>query len=645
MKRRLLPFFLFFVMALSLPGQVVSAKKTPAKAAFNFHDADLRTVIESVSKITGKNFIIDPRVKGKVNIVSGRPLAADDIYETFLDLLKLHGYAAVPVGKVVNIVPLADAAHDSPPLVERKSVSPNGVLTRIYKPHYVAAAQLAKLLKPIFPAPGALIADQSGNTLIISAQAAKVERILAVIQRLDVADQGDMVTIPLQYADAANIANMVEQIEIKKRGLTPRQLRLVVDDRTNSILVAGKEEYVLKAKALIANLDTPVKETGKIQVVFLHYAKAKSLADVLSQLTIVKKMAPTPGKKGAKAGGRLVQIQADEETNALIIAAPPAVMKTLQGVIRQLDVLRPQVLIEAIIAEVSAAKSAELGVQWRATTDVNSNSSGIIGGTSYSVGSGASINQASVTPLAVGDGLSLGYFDGVSDFLGTEILNLGVLIRALANDANTNILSTPSLVTLDNESAEIIVGQNVPFVTGSYTSTGASVLPENPFQTIERRDIGVKLKVRPQINDGDIIRLDIEQEVSNLTDKVNEGGTITNNRSIKTSVMVQDGRILVLGGLISDDVQEGVQKVPILGSIPLLGYLFRYKKSQHLKQNLMVFLRPHIIRGQTQTARLTGDRYEAMRRRQQKMKDKGKDESLLKESPSPVLPSLDKKEP
>jgi general secretion pathway protein D len=335
-----------------------------------------------------------------------------------------------------------------------------------------------------------------------------------------------------------------------------------------------------------------------------------------------------------------LNVQADESTNALIITAPPAVAKSLISVIRQLDIRRPQVMIEAVIAEVATGAGAELGVQWRATEVTSANESGLVGGTSFSGTAVPNINILSsgdVSSLGAISGFNLGYLNGATDILGAT-LNLGALVSALASDSDTNILSTPSLVTMDNEEAEIVVGQNVPFSTGSYTSTGNND-PTNPFTTYERKDVGLKLKVVPQINEGNTIRLDIEQEVSNLVSTSTNnvvGLQITSTREIRTSVMVDDGKILVLGGLISDDIQETEQRVPILGSIPLLGWLFRYNKSTHDKRNLMVFLRPTILRDSEANNRITFNKYDYMRRLQQDFQDRGI--ALLPDSASPVLP-------
>jgi len=374
-------------------------------------------------------------------------------------------------------------------------------------------------------------------------------------------------------------------------------------------------------------------------VVFLSYARAKDLLPILSAIEPTAQ--GTKGKTPRQKNNKGFNIQADEATNALVITAPPSTMKSLLTVVRKLDIRRAQVLIEAVIAEISTGDGVELGVQWSSTSITSSNDDGVIGGTNFSSATNPSINQLRADPLTAAAGLSgfnLGYLEGTANILGEEILNLGVLVTALSTNSDNNILSTPSLVTMDNEEAEIIVGNNVPFATGSYTSTGSDN-PENPFTTYEREDVGLTLKVTPQINEGETIRLDLEQEVSNLTPSTSNtivGLQVTTTRQIKTSVMVDDGKILVLGGLINDDIQETVQKFPLLGSIPILGWFFRYTKTTHEKRNLMVFLKPTILRDAETGNRITFDKYDYMRRLQMKMRDEGV--SLLPDSELPILP-------
>ncbi len=615
---------IFTMLAMFFMGAGLAAGE--GKVTFNFQDVDIRSVIESVSKLTGKTFIVDPAVKGKVTIVSTQAMSEAEIYGVFLSVLQVHEFVAVDSGEVVKIIPLVRAKQDMTNAYvdsEAPKAPEDRAITVLYKLHNVPANQLVPVLRPLVDPKSYLAAHDESNMIIISDRAANVERLTRIIKRIDVAGTGEIQMVHLEHADARDVVTVIEGLmrsAQKKEAPGTDKFQAVADERTNSILLAGDQADILRMKSLIAYLDTPVAAEGSTQVVFLRFAKAKDLAGILSGSGVAIEL---PGEKKAPqkapAGKSEVNIQADEANNALIITAAPQAMKALQDVIRKLDIRRAQVVIEAVIAEISTDKSAELGIQWR-STDGMADKNGYIGGTNFGANG---INALSVNPLSVGDGFSMGYFRGTTKILGKEILNLGAVIRALAGDGDANILSTPTLVTMDNEEATFSVGKNVPFLTGSYTSTGSatagtSSTPSNPFQTIERKDVGLLLKVKPQINEGDTIRLDIEQETSSIAPDTVGSDIITNTRKIKTNVMVEDGKILVLGGLIQDDVTESVKKVPLLGDIPVLGALFRYTTSTHNKRNLMVFLRPVVLRNEATSDRITFDKYDFMRRQQVK---------------------------
>lgn len=624
---------LLFLGAISALTATVRAEED---IAFNFNNADIRVVIKSVARITGKNFIIDPKVKGEVTIVSSETMAAPELYSIFLSVLQVHGFTAVEAGNIVKVIPAASARQEMDTLTSEGGGSTPGdlAITKLYKLRYVPADQMVGILRPLVASTSYLIAHKQSNMLIMVDRAANIQRLIQIIERIDQPTTGDTEIIHIQHAAAAELVSVIAALEGKRDPKTGDNLRLIANDRTNSILLSGDAHDVLRAKALIAHLDIPIENEGSTQVIFLRYAKAKDLVPIL---TGIIKGESLPGK-APQSGLAQVTIQADEGNNALIITAAPLQMKSLQSVVGKLDIRRAQLMIEAIIAEVSIDKAAELGVQWRSTDDVGNDNTSFIGGTNFNA-AGSGINQAAINPLGIGDGLSLGFLKGTTEILGTEILNLGALLRVLSQTGDTNILSTPSLMTLDNEEAEIIVGQNVPFPTGSYTSTGSTTSSVNPFTTYERHDVGIKLKVKPQINEGDTIRLTITQEVSSVVSMDQSAGPTTNTRSINTSVLVDDGRLLVLGGLISDDIQAIEQKVPLLGSIPLLGRLFRYNSSKHVKRNLMVFLRPVIIRDAGISSRITYDKYDYMRGLQQDYEEKRS--SLTSDEQGPLLPPAD----
>ncbi|MBU0484740.1 MAG: type II secretion system secretin GspD [Proteobacteria bacterium] len=642
-KKLLMVLIVSFLIVLPRVSPAELEVSDEGKVTVNFQDVDIRTVAKSVAKITGRSFLLDPDIKGNVTIISSEPVSENELYPLFLAILQVHDFVAIDSDNVTKIIPLVRAKHDNFTVIDSEGdQSPaDSVVTIIYKLQYVAADQLVPILRPLVPAKCYLAAQVDSNMLIISDRKANIDRLTEIIKKIDLEESGDIEIMKLEYADAGEVVSVIEGLEGKanpKRN--DKSLRLIADARTNSILLSGSSYNILRIKTLITHLDSPIESEGTTQVIFLRYAKAKDLVDILRGVD-----AQSADKKNIKPSSQRtdLMIQADESTNALIINAAPAVMKNIRAVIRTLDIRRTQVLIEAIIAEVSTDKGAELGVQWRLTDMTNSSDDGFIGGTNFNTGDASpGINILSGDPVSgvMGlNGFNLGYVKGTASILGNTVLNIGTLVSALAADGDANILSTPSLVTMDNEEAEIVVGKNVPFATGSYTSTGSSN-PQNPFTTYERHDVGVKLKVMPQINEDDTIRLDIVQEVSNLTSVATDGGPITNNRTIKTIVMMDNGKILVLGGLISDDVSEVEQRVPILGSIPLIGYFFRYTKTGHNKQNLMVFLKATILRDENDSNKITFDKYDYMRRLQIDYREDGI--SLMPDEVSPVMDEIKK---
>ncbi len=633
----------------------------PVQAApitLNLKDADINALVESMSVLTGKNFIVDPRVKGKVTIISAKPMDEKELYEVFLAVLGVHGFAAIPGNNVIKIVPAAGAKQESVPTVDSRSrAEADQIVTRIIQVQNVSAAQIVPILRPLIPPQGHLAAYTPTNVLIISDTAGNVERIAAIIARIDLASNEEVEIVALRHASATEIVRVLTALEQGKGRNDPAAAvgtppRMVADERSNSILLSGDKASRLRLRALITHLDTPVDSGGNTQVVYLRYAKAKDLMTVLqgvskSLSSEAARNAPMPtGQPGMPPGGSssggssLVDIQADDSTNALVITAPPDLIRSLRSVIAQLDVRRAQVLVEAVIAEISAEKTAELGVQWVAYGN------SVIGFTNLGSGNTSLANIVSLaaqvdagsTTLPAVDRVPQGLHMAVGDFSGDN--QFGALISALAKDADTNVLSTPTVVTLDNEEAEIIVGQNVPFVTGNYTTSTSSTAASsvgNPFQTIQRDDVGIKLKVKPQINEGNAVKLEISQEVSSVVPSANAAtqGPTTNKRSIKTKVLVEDGQVLVLGGLIDENLNENAQKVPFLGDIPLLGNLFRYRGTTKLKRNLMVFLHPVILRDATQGTLHTNDKYSYIR--DQQLAARARADYLLPSEQSPLL--------
>ncbi len=610
------------------------------KATLNLKDADIRVLIDTVSEITGNNFIIDPRVKAKVTVVSTHPMASSEIYQVFLSILQVHGFAAVQTGDVTKIVPDVSAKQGPVPIVTKSNPGwGDQVVTRVVQIHNVPAAQLVPILRPLIPQQGQLAAYQPSNILLISDRAANINRLVKIISKIDRPDQSDIEIITLKNAPASQVARTLSTLQQKSAKGAPilGQPVITADDRTNSILISGDKSSRLRLRGIIAHLDTPLESGGNTQVIFLKYAKADELAPILSGISKSKvaSKGTAAGKKTAASSPiteRPVDIQADVSNNALIITGPPAALEELRRVVSQLDIRRAQVLLEAIIAEVSEDLASELGLQW-AIDGSSGSGTAPVGLTNFGDASSSLLSLAA-NPTAAGQGLLLGVANLVK---GST--NFAVLLKALKGDAATNILSTPTLMTLDNVEAEIKVGKNVPFITGQFTSTGSASGATNPFQTIERRDIGLTLRVKPQINEGDSVKLEIEQESSSLAaSSAGAADLITNTRSIKTSVMARDGQVIILGGLVDDTFTDSQQKVPLLGDIPILGHLFKYTTTKKSKQSLMVFIRPIILRDSALTNSYRQAKYSLLKARQ--MDANIADRGLIKNG-AILLPDLD----
>ncbi len=603
-----------------LAAQVSAQPRQPdnATATLNLKSADIGVLIQTVSEITGRSFIVDPKVGGKVTVISGRAMSPEEVWEVFTATLRIHGYAVVPAGSMWKVLPEGAAALDGRGgLVD----GPDAMVTRVVEVRQMPATELAALLQPLVPPTGRVAAQ--GNTLVISDRAGNVERLLRLVQRIDTATSNEVEVMPLTHADAGEVARTLAQLD--PQGASGQ--KLVADPRSNSLLLSGDRTRRLRLRTLIANLDTPLATGDGSQVIYLRNANAEDLVPVLESVaaTLTNTAVKSEGAKSATIG-------IHKETNALIITAPPAVFRDLASVVRQLDVRRAQVMVEAVIAEVSDELADELGVQWQATTvDNNPDGSlgtGVIGGTNYNGRNGVgSITGAMVNPLlSQGNGLSLGYLGGTVKIPGPngttiEVLQIGALVRALRGDGRANVLSRPSVITLDHQAAEFKVAQEVPFLTGSYANTGGGTNGNNsanPFQTIERKDVGLILRVTPHVNEGSGVRLEIVQEVSSLSPTQVAGAVdlITNKREIRTTVQVADGAMLVLGGLSSEEVTESVQGVPGLSQMPLIGGLFKSRQSGRSKRNLMIFLRPVILRDDAAGTALTSEKYNYLRSEQ-----------------------------
>jgi len=609
----------------------------------NYKDADIKQIIEAVGAVTGKNFIIDPRVSAKVTMLSSSPMSPDAFYEAFLSILEVHGYVTITTGDVIKVLPSA-SARQYPGLTSTDGAGADDIVTQVIKVQNINAAQLVPILRPLIPQYGHLAAHPGSNMLIISDRAHNVQRIMSIIRRIDLSNDDDIEIVPLEHASATDIVRVLTALMQSPRSDgAPVTINLVADARTNSVLIGGDKSERLRLRTLIAHLDTPLEHGGDTQVRYLRYADSEDLATKLQQHFSNRKTATAAG---APTGGidSDVTVWADPQNNAIVISAPPKKMRELMLIVDKLDIRRAQVLVEAMIVEVTSDKISELGVTW-AITDPSGNSP--IGVTNFP-GFGAGVAQiagalgSGGAPADAGSLLGEGGTIGVGRISDTGV-SFAAILRALQANADTNIISTPTLVTLDNEEASINVGQEVPFVTGSFSNTGSVGGAINPFQTIQREQVGVKLVITPQINEGDSLLLKISQEISSIAAAA-EGAVdlITNQRIIETTVIVEDGGILVLGGLIEDVLRESEQRVPILGSIPFIGALFRVRTTDKVKTNLMIFIRPTILRNKVQTALVTNAKYNYIREVQQQGRGgRGGRVSIMPFEDRPLLPELE----
>jgi len=623
----------------------------------NFRNVDVSLVIESVSKLTGRNFIVDPRVKGRVTVLAAKPVDEDQLYEILLTVLHVYGFAAIPGENLTKVVPAAIARSYAPSYSEKEK---HALVTEVLVVNNNSAEQLVNVLRPMLSQNAHLVALANGNSLVVTDVKVNVDRIKQIINRIDTVEEKPYEVIQLNHAPAQSVVSVVQSIY--KNNNNSISLNMQVDERTNRLILSASEDVRLAVRALIADLDTPVSTEGGVQVIYLKFASAENLAPVLEGLLqskgfqglVSSKAGGEGGENGAPApapgdgqGTNLTSVSegdpgvllgettitADKELNALILSGSQTIINNLMAVIRQLDIPRAQVAIEVVIAEINEDSLRELGLDWVANKNTVALAD-LSGGLANAVTTKSATNSdgAALLSLAAGKGLVTGAYGGsVND-------GWAALLRAIDSDSGSNVLSKPFVVTLDNEEATFVAGDNVPFITGSYTSTGGGSTPTNPFNTIQRQEVGINLKVKPQINGANGIKLNIKQEVSSVKpNSINAADIVTSVRSIETSVQVSDGGIIVLGGLRSDTETEITNRIPLLGRLPLIGGLFRYQKSELRQTNLMLFIRPYILRNDADIAGLSYSKYNALRSYQRGFNEKG---SLLLGSTKPLLPDL-----
>jgi len=605
------------------------------RVTLNFVNADLEAVVRAIGHFTGRTFVIDPRVKGTLDLQSEKPMSRSRALSALTAALRLRGFAIVEVGGISRVVPEADAKFQGGPVdISRvpRSVRGDQVITHVFRLRYESATNVLPVVRPLVPPNNPVIAYAGSNVLVVTDYADNLRRIEKIINAIDVDTPAGTEVITLSHAIASDMALIVARLTDQQgqsgAALDPKErVTVLADPVTNSVIVKSKSPSQISAvRRIVQRLDQPGPAGAGVHVVSLKNAEADALAEILTKIPTGSASQGDAAQGGAARRGAgspatvpvgpdSATVVADTASNSLIISATESVYRQLRKVIDRLDERKAQVYIESLLVEVQSDVAAEFGIQWLGGLDnVAGGGTAVVGGTNFGDAS-QNILSGAQNLGNLGTGLNLGVISGQVTIpgLGT-ITNLNFLARALEKHADANILSTPNILTLDNEEATIIVAENVPFVTGQYANTGSVTPGVNPFQTIERVDVGLILKVKPQISEGNTIRMSIYEEASAVKDELAaNSGIITTKRSVETDVLVDDGSIIVLGGLVQEQVATVVEKVPILGDIPLLGYLFRYEKRQKKKTNLMLFLRPYVIRDADDSYSLTIERYEMMR--------------------------------
>ncbi|MEP1582828.1 MAG: type II secretion system secretin GspD [Marinobacter sp.] len=611
--------FRAFILALLMPLMSVAYGQETETWRLNLKDADIRAFVTQVADITGYSFVVDPRVKGKVTVLSSAPMNKDEIYDLFLAVLQVHGFTAIPGEEVIKVVQQVDAKQSAESLERFTEVPSEQLITRVIQIDNANALELVPILRPLVAKYGHLAGVAAANALIGSGHSSNIRRIEQIVRELDSPSKYEVEVIQLEEAWVGDMVELLQELAPAELGQgggdnAARKYSVTADERSNRLILRGDETFRDKMRELIRKLDQPSATGGTTKVIRLSHADAENLTEILKGVMGEVAKESTGGAGGSSGGsgsGRNTNFSvfADEGLNALVVRGEPSMMQEAEMIVQALDVRRAQVMIEAAIVEISDELGQDLGVQFALGSE-SSGSTPVAGSNFENVGNslgdvlGAILSESLIEPAAGGITIGAGQRneDGVS---------WGVLLQALSTSAAANLLSTPSIITLDNQESEIIVGQNVPFRTGQSTVTGDGTT--NPFTTIERRDIGLTLKVTPTISADGLVRLVVEQSTESIGDSIEAASDIiTNKREIKTTVLADDGETIVLGGLTTDDLQVNKSKVPLLGDIPVLGRLFSSESERRVKRNLLVFLRPKIMLGKADAVAATDEKFQSL---------------------------------
>ncbi len=623
LKKQSISAILTVLISLQHVG-VLLFSPTVAAATLNLNNVDIRSLINTVSKITNTNFIIDPRVNGRVTVLIAQDLPPEALYQVFLSILNVHGYVVIEGEHVTKILPASQSKSASS---FTTSEFPDNLSTTVIPIKHINAQQIIPVLRP-FVAPTAFLSVYAPtNVLIIHDTSANIERLRGIIAKIDRPLSSSYEVVELQHASASEMAKIITTFIAKnKNDPASSEVKIASDIRTNRLIISASENQRLKIRALVADLDIG-EEQGNTNVIYLRYSDATELLPIL-QGVIGAGAKGKGAQPAAAAGSNSISIQADKPTNAIVITASQDQanqVNSIKSVIRRLDIRRAQVLIEAIIAEVNTDVTDQLGVQYLSNTN---NAVGIVNFNNQIPSLAGSVSAGTPPSVPLGSSVLFGQVDDRQSLRG-----FGAVLNALESNGNVNILSTPALVTLDNQEASILVGREVPFISNTQLSASNT----NPFQNFERRDVGLTLKVKPQINEGDTVHLDIEQEISSVLPTAQAVDTVTSKRTLKTTVLVEDGKILVLGGLIDEQESENKQSIPLFGDLPLIGFLFRFDTDRSTKRNLMIFIKPTILRDELDREHVTSGKYNFIRSQQIRMREEGN----LESSRNTILGPLD----
>jgi len=602
---RKLVVFLFVGITLSMAGMVCAQEQT---WKINIKNADIREFVAQVAEITGKTFVIDPRLKGDITVISSTSMDTDAIYALFLSVLRVHNFTASPSGNVIRIQQTATGKQTPGPGGSLANVAPEELVTRVIAAQNVESSELVKILRPLMPQYGGLAAVAKPNVVIVSDHADNIIRLMRIIEQIDIADEEDIVVVPLKEAWVGTMVALLEKVapdQLGRNSTGPQRIQIIANERNNSLVIRGKPKPIAEILKLIDKLDQPATTIGATQVIYLKHADAIKVTEILNGLISDR---PATDESGASS----TSIQADESLNAIIVRSDPGTMNEILGILDYLDVRRTQVVIEAAIVEVTLSDTSAIGVEM-AAVDESGNSVPLVTTTLDGV-----INA--LLGSIIGDDGELDVLTGLASlsspaFAVAKInpggISFAAIVRALATSSEANLLSSPYIQTLDNQEAKIVVGNEVPFRTGSFTTTGDG--SSNPFTTIQREDVGLQLTVTPHVHEGSSVRLEILLEITSVVDTpIGDDGfsdVVTSKRTIETTILAEDRQTIVLGGLIQDDITDTDKRVPLLGDIPLLGRLFRSTTKSHTKRNLLIFLRPTVIRTKEDADAITDQKY------------------------------------